>query len=77
MRFRNEANRISSSATVERYLTPARLQRQQLSSRTSVDLDLEKKTLNAVECCNNQKTITIHLILEMFKLRNFSTREIM
>jgi hypothetical protein len=42
MRFRNEANRILSSETMDRYLMPAMLQKQQLSSRTNIDLDLKQ-----------------------------------
>jgi hypothetical protein len=37
-----------STATIDRYLMPARLQKQQLSSRTIIDLDL-KHPLSAAE----------------------------
>lgn len=39
--FLNEAKRISLGGTCDKYLTPARLQRQQLSSITKVVFDLK------------------------------------
>jgi hypothetical protein len=63
---------MSSSAIMERYLMPARLQRQQLSSRTSADLDLKKKskkTLNAVEWWNNLGTNTVQPYVTYVKVK--------